>query len=273
MVSKANTILVGFLLFSSVAFAGLVRADELSAREVNATVEGSTLAPEGSNTSFMSVLHKTSSRKQKIRDGKLYEMERNQFGQLVSAERVGGTIFKFGYADGKATQPNAIKIGKAKWRSVPKKKSEPIAELHTDSSATADRASVLNLSAQDSFGEAILAAALAIQLKGEPLPEDEVPPEGGTEFFEVYATMIVDDGGWGNGGSGGGVGSGTPGYCQSRHCSFPSLEACMADCARTRELGSLVCLVLGPLTGLVCQEVIDFGYNNICVPGCIAGNR
>lgn len=207
-------------------------------------------------------------------NGKVFEHSYNKYGQLISAKRIGGVRFHFLYAHPSDTRPYAIKKGKRASKSandVPlSANGAPSLTIYTDL-----QPDVFN---EASEMERYSSAVTLLSESSHGLQKDEIDDLleeledlgllGGSEvqdITDIYVLEVMEI-----------TASAATGYCQTPHCSFPNLQACLDDCSRTAALGRVACgavALWNKPAGFVCGASIEFGEINICIPGCRAGAR
>ncbi len=209
---------------------------------------------------------------QKSKHGKHYFYKFNKYGQLISVKRIRGVERQFAYANPSARIPQLVKIGKRPWAQLPHTKSSSQRSDVDDASLVSQQTEVgaeidLRAEFQPTQYEAY---------KKDGADDDEYDDEQDFDWIlDIFDVVPNPDSG---GGSGGGSSNG---YCQTRHCSFPSLAACMADCDRTKDWGQAACGAFsvvperysGAAAIFLCLGAINSAYTNICKPGCEGGSR
>jgi hypothetical protein len=207
----------------------------------------------------------------KTKNGQILKFTYNSHRQLVAGKRIGGVELQLAYPDAGAKSPSAIKIGNRRWilaSEVPAITSAPsfVGGLTIDQ--IIDMASLqdgkLLASKSSLVGPDDIQAG---SLEDENKKKTPLTAEEWRQILEWIEASFT----------GGGGGGGDNGYCQSVHCSFPSLGACLADCEGVRSVSQIVCggvgILLTPASGLACLAVTELGYFRICLPRCNAGIR
>ncbi len=214
---------------------------------------------------------------QRSKNGKNYFYKFNRYGQLISLERIGGVERHFAYANPSTHTPQFAKTGKRPWVQLtrtPRIISSPQISDADDASLISQQMEMgnkadLSLEFQPTQYE-------AYKKDGEDDDYDDVDFDWIDDMFIIIGDVVPEDTG------GGGSSDTSNGYCKTRHCSFPSLAACMADCDRVKDWGQAACGAFAatpppPYGGVAavfaCQGLIISAYNNICKVGCEAGNR
>jgi hypothetical protein len=222
-------------------------------------------------------MHLTARSAHKSRNGKSYVYKFNRYGQLISVKRIGGVERQFAYSNPSAHIPQLVKIGKRPWAQLPQKPYTKSGPQATDAGDATSVGPQLEMGSTIDLNVALPLAQYDVIRKDEIDPHDDDEYEYDDDDFDWVEDLfdIVDSA---PDDSGGGTSSG---YCQTRHCSFPSLAACMADCERTNQWGQVACGTFGVIMPnrygaaavVACQGVLLSAYYNICKPGCEAGNR
>jgi hypothetical protein len=253
-------------------------AGQTSASPENLEATGE-LAGSGNNVD----MYLTARSAHKSRNGKNYVYSFNRYGQLISVKRIGGVERQFAYSNQSAHVPQLVKIGEQPWMQLPQRpytKSD-LQTINPDNASFVSQQ--MEMGATDDLNTLLSPTQYEAAQKSCSTGQDGayvcVQDDEYAGMFDWLMPMFGQ--GFGNSGWGAGGGEGD-GYCQTRHCSFPSLAACMADCDRTKDWGQVACNAFGvtpppPWGGIAavsaCQVAINSAYHNICKPGCEAGNR
>jgi hypothetical protein len=259
-----------------VAFLGIQVAAANTQASTAASVASEEVPEVGVQTETIrqALLRKSRSNVVRAMNGKVFEHSYNKYGQLTSAKRIGGARFHFLYAHPSDTVPYKVKVGKRSSKlanDVPLSGAgTPAPTLHEDLQPDAISGA---FEMQRYSATVTLLSSTSDGLQKDEIDDlldelDDLGLLGASEvqdLTDIYVLEVIEI-----------RASALTGYCQSSTCSFPSLEACMLDCDRTKDWAGAVCGGIaawnGP-AGAACGAVVVFGYYNICRPGCQAGVR
>jgi hypothetical protein len=253
-------------------------ADQTSASPENLDATGE-LAGPGSNVD----MYLTARSAHKSRNGKNYVYSFNRYGQLISVKRMGGIERQFAYSSPSAHVPQLVKVGEQPWTQLPQRPYTKSEFQTINAGDTSFVSQQMEMGATDDLNTLLPPTQYEVAEKSCSNGQDgSYVCVQDDEYAGMFDWLLPLFGSL-SGPPGDGVSSGgeDDGYCKTRHCSFPSLAACMADCDRTLVWAGVACGAFGIIpnsyvaTGatMACESTAAAAFLNICKPGCEAGNR